>query len=382
MSTKRIDLSKLPAPQLIEELDYEVIIAEMREKMQALCPEWTGYELESDPANKILEVAAYREMLIRQRVNEAARGVMVAFATGADLDHLAAFYPETRLPGAASTFHAVVRLSAPLDVQVTIPEGFAVVSTNGEIEARLTHVLTILPGNLSSIGTGLFEIVKPLGLAGNGFQLTWDAITPLPFVVGIEQLDASRGGSDVESDEDFRRRIPLALEKYATGGPRGSYEALALEAEERVKDVSVISPTPGEVKVYLLSKEGDGTADEAMIARVYAILSDATVRPLTDHVEVLSADIVRYEVVMNVVLYSGVAGSKPFMEAKQCLGAKVDELRGVGVDVIRSALISAAHVPGVKEVELLKPATDIRISDSQAAYCTKIEVGSRVAEES
>ena len=93
----RIDLSKLPAPQLIEELDYESILSQMRTKMREICPEWTGYELESDPANKILEVAAYREMLLRQRVNEAARGVMIAFATGSDLDHLAAFYGVTRL---------------------------------------------------------------------------------------------------------------------------------------------------------------------------------------------------------------------------------------------------------------------------------------------
>lgn len=377
----RIDLSKLPAPQLVEELDYETILTDMRGKMRDICPEWTGYELESDPANKILEVAAYREMLLRQRMNEAVRGVMIAFATGADLDHLAAFYPETRLPGAAATFRAVVRLSAPLDVQVTIPEGYTVVSQNGEVEARLTHVLTILPGNLSSIGTGLFEIVKPLGSLANGLQLHWEAITPLPFVVKIEQLDASHGGSDVESDDDFRRRIPLALEKYATGGPRGAYEALALEAEERVKDVCVTSPTPGEVKVYLLSKEGDGTADEAMIARVHAVLNAETVRPLTDHVETLSASIVRYEVKMNVVLYAGVAGDEPFMEAKRRVAARVSELHGVGVDVTRSALIAAAHVPGVKEVELLKPAADIRIADSQAAYCTKVEVGNRVAEE-
>lgn len=98
-----IDLSKLPAPQLIEELDYEAILNEMRKKLRELLPEWSGYELESDPANKVLEVAAYREMLLRQRVNEAARGVLIAFAQGSDLDHLAAFYPEKRLEGALAT---------------------------------------------------------------------------------------------------------------------------------------------------------------------------------------------------------------------------------------------------------------------------------------
>ena len=121
----------------------EVILAEMRAKMRELCPEWTGYELESDPANKVLEVAAYREMLIRQRVNEAACGVMVAFATGSDLDHLAAFYPEKRLSGARAVFRANLKLSAPLDVDVTIPANYVIVAKNGEFEAKLRKSITL-----------------------------------------------------------------------------------------------------------------------------------------------------------------------------------------------------------------------------------------------
>ena len=125
-----IDLSKLPAPQLIEELDYEKILTEMRTKLRELLPEWTGYELESDPANKVLEVAAYREMLLRQRVNEAARGVLVAFAQGSDLDHLAAFYPEKCLEGALATFVGKLTLAAPLGMDVTIPADYRIVAKN------------------------------------------------------------------------------------------------------------------------------------------------------------------------------------------------------------------------------------------------------------
>ena len=375
----RIDLSKLPAPQLIEELDYESILSQMRTKMREICPEWTGYELESDPANKILEVAAYREMLLRQRVNEAARGVMIAFATGSDLDHLAAFYPEERLPGAAATFEAFIKLSAILDVEVTIPAGFALIAKNGEIEARLVDTETIGAGYPSTIA--VFEIIKPLGVESNGLRLRWDAITPLPFVVEIEQVGASKGGSNTENDADFRRRIPLALERYSTAGPRGAYEYWALSTDERVKDVCVTSPVPGKVEVYLLSKEGDGTADVTMIARVTTALNDETVRPLTDFVAVYSAKIVPYEVKMNVVLYPGVAGQEPYLEAKKQVEAKARNLCGIGVDITRSALIAAAHVEGVKEVVLISPAADLRISKSEAAHCIKIEIGSHVAEE-
>lgn len=204
-----IDLSKLPAPQLIEELDYEAILQEMRKKLRELLPEWTGYELESDPANKVLEVAAYREMLLRQRVNEAARGVLIAFAQGSDLDHLAAFYPEKRLEGASAVFPARIMLTQEMDVEVVVPKGFTVVAKSGAVEARLMNDIVFFPGNVAV--SGMFEIVKPSGLQGNGLRLAWDPITPLPFVAGIRQEEVSSGGSDEESDEDFRQRIPMAL---------------------------------------------------------------------------------------------------------------------------------------------------------------------------
>ncbi|RWX72600.1 baseplate J protein [Mesorhizobium sp. M2A.F.Ca.ET.039.01.1.1] len=57
--------------------------------------------LETDPVKIVLEAAAYRETLLRARVNAAARANLVAFSTGSDLDHLAAFYDVTRLDGEA-----------------------------------------------------------------------------------------------------------------------------------------------------------------------------------------------------------------------------------------------------------------------------------------
>lgn len=88
--TTAIDLSKLPAPTVVEPLDFEVILEELKADFVARHPELT--DLESDPVVKLLETAAYRELMVRQRVNDAARGVMVAYAGGTDLDHLAALF--------------------------------------------------------------------------------------------------------------------------------------------------------------------------------------------------------------------------------------------------------------------------------------------------
>ncbi|NKD86698.1 baseplate assembly protein, partial [Haematospirillum jordaniae] len=89
-----IDLSQLRPPDVVEQLDYESVLADMLAALRAYKNQngeaiFTAL-VESDPALKILEVAAYREMIVRQRVNEAARSVMLAYATGTNLDHLGA----------------------------------------------------------------------------------------------------------------------------------------------------------------------------------------------------------------------------------------------------------------------------------------------------
>lgn len=92
------DLSQLLPPRIVEEISFELIRAEMVADLRARDPAFTAI-LESDPAIKVLEAGAYREMILRQRINEAVRANFLAFASGSDIDHLAQFYDVTRLPG-------------------------------------------------------------------------------------------------------------------------------------------------------------------------------------------------------------------------------------------------------------------------------------------
>lgn len=93
-----MNLNKLQSPQVIEELDFETILLAMKNDLLVRAPEFSAY-LESDPLIKLLEIAAYRELLLRQRINFAAKANLLAFAAEVDLEHLAAFYGETRKPG-------------------------------------------------------------------------------------------------------------------------------------------------------------------------------------------------------------------------------------------------------------------------------------------
>ncbi|HFP3812872.1 TPA: baseplate J/gp47 family protein [Escherichia coli] len=98
-----VDLSQLPKPAIINTPDFEVILNEIKTMMIGCFPEeqqpavTAALALESEPLTIIAEVMAFREMLLRQRINEGVAACMLSHASGTDLDHLAANLNTQRL---------------------------------------------------------------------------------------------------------------------------------------------------------------------------------------------------------------------------------------------------------------------------------------------
>ena len=125
-----VDLSRLPPPDVVEQLDYDAIVAAMTADLRGRHPEFDAW-VASEPALKLLEVAAYRELLLRHRINAAARAVLLATAAGTDLDHLAALYGVTRAAGEADA-----RLRA------RVQTALSGLSTAGSRDAYVHHALS------------------------------------------------------------------------------------------------------------------------------------------------------------------------------------------------------------------------------------------------
>lgn len=139
-----IDLSQIPAPDVVETLSFETIFSAMLADLQARDPAFTAL-VESDPAYKILEVCAYRELLIRQRVNDAARATMLAYAAGSDLDQIGAMFGVVRLvitegdPEAVPPTEDVMESDSDFRRRIQLSlEGF---STAGPEGAYIFHAL-------------------------------------------------------------------------------------------------------------------------------------------------------------------------------------------------------------------------------------------------
>lgn len=283
-----IEVDKLPAPDIFEQRSFESIYADRLAEFRRLCPEYTAV-VESDPVVKILQASAYREVLLREQFNQRARGLLLPYSQGGDLDNLAVPYGVQR------------NLLTPADPETGTPAVY-------------------------------------------------------------------------ESDSDFRRRIQLAPEGLSVAGPEGAYIFHTLSADVAVLDASVASPSPGEVVVTVLSREGDGTPSAQLLAAVESALLNGNVRPLTDHVTVAAATIEPYEVRAQLTTFNGPDSALVIAEANRRMRLFLSQSQRLGRDVPLSALYSALHVEGVQRVQLDSPAADITVSPQSAAYCTAVVI--------
>jgi phage-related baseplate assembly protein len=142
-----VDLSRLPPPTAVEELDFETLRTQWLDQFLALALDagLTSYSpTDSDPIVKLIEAAAYREMVWRASRNAGLRAVMAAYAIGADLDHIAALFGVERYvltPANTETGTPAV-LESDDDFRrrmVLAPEGFSVAGPRG---AYIFHTLS------------------------------------------------------------------------------------------------------------------------------------------------------------------------------------------------------------------------------------------------
>lgn len=181
-----IDLSQLPAPDVVESLDYETLLAERKATLISLYPAdqqdavARTLTLESEPIVKLLQENAYRELILRQRINEAAKAVMVAYALDGDLDQLGVNNGVPRL------------IITPAD-DTTIPPTPAVMESNDDFRLRIASAFE----GLSVAGpTGAYEYHAK---SADGRVADASAISPSPSVVTVTVL--AREGSGIASDE-------------------------------------------------------------------------------------------------------------------------------------------------------------------------------------
>lgn len=259
-----VELSKLPVPDLTEQVSFEQSYADLKATLHLLAPEYATL-LESDPMSVLLQVCAYREVHLRESFNVRGKGNMLAYAGGGDLDNLGAFFgvvrqqitpadPKTNTP-------AVMESDVELRRRIQLaPEGYSVAGPEG---AYLFHALSadpdvldvsamspspgeVLVTLLSRSGDGipspgLVERVAAALMDGNVRPLT-DLVTVraaeiMRYTVKAEIVTYAGPDAAVVLEEANRRLRAYVDESHRLGRdvPRsGLYASLHVEGVQRV----------------------------------------------------------------------------------------------------------------------------------------------------
>ncbi|WP_320728274.1 baseplate assembly protein [Enterobacter ludwigii] len=182
----------------------------------------------------------------------------------------------------------------------------------------------------------------------------------------------------MEEDDAFRERIQLSWSQLNTAGARNAYRFHARSADENVLDADAYGPEdhgrPGEVDVYVLSRQGNGTADDALLGKVSAQLNADDIRPLTDFVTVKSAVIREYTVTAELEIPDGPDAGEVLEHAKNILSSYTLLANRIHAMVPVSAIYAALQQTGVARVILSHPQADIEAALGTAPRCAAINV--------
>ncbi len=210
------NVSTLPAPQVIETLDFETIYQSILAQFQSILPDHDTL-LESDPAIKLLQIAAYREILLRERINIVARASLLAFATDADLEHIGAPFGVFRLEN-ESDEQLRERISLSLEA----------ISTAGSIESYQYHA-TSAHGDIDDINVtspekgdvlisvlvkeNITDEVISVILEAVNIKLSADKVRPITDNVNVQLAEDVPFSIDAQifTDSDIQASSILAL---------------------------------------------------------------------------------------------------------------------------------------------------------------------------
>ncbi len=238
---------------------------------------------------------------IKNNINYAARQNLLRYASGEMLDAIGELYGTSRLPAQKAQVTVEFSLSAAQVNTITIPAGTRV-TADGMVYFALLQALSIPAGQTK--GSSLAEATEA-GNEGNSYvsgQIKL-LVDPVPYVAGVVNINSSSGGSDVESDDNFRERIRQAPESFSVAGSSEAYAYWAKTADVNIADISVSSPSPGVVNVVPLM-EGGEMPTQGILDKVSAIVSARDKRPLTDQVQVFAPEPVPYNVLLTYFIHN------------------------------------------------------------------------------
>ena len=351
-------LASTPDISFIDGRTIEDVRSEMVADYEAFMTQAGGkpYTLgRAAPHRMELYAAAAQIYQAMQCIDRGGKVNLLKYSYGGFLDNLALIKGPTRNPAAAASTTVRFTLSAQRAFVVSIPAGTRV-SMDGSVYFATDVYAEIPAGSLTADVTATCTTA---GAAGNGYQPGELAtlVDPVPYVASVQNVTPTAGGTDAESDDDYKERVYLAPGAYSTAGPEDAYRYHAMSYSAAVGDVETQSnQAAGTVDLVFVLTDGSDPGPE-MIQGMLDHLSARLRRPMTDLVHVSAPQKVAYTI--DVTYWINRSQAAQAVAIQQAVTQAVEEYktwqRTIGRDINPSKLHELMMKAGAKRLEITAP---------------------------
>lgn len=259
--------------------------------------EVTGEEIrleDADPMKLLLDTMAYMHFQRLMYLDQLGKMNLLKYSHGAFLDNLGANVSQPpRDLGKRAYVKMQVILSKEQKNDYIIPAGTLFASEDNTFFESGEDL--ILPAGCLS-GEVLCTCTEP-GEDGNGYEVgeIQSLVTALPYVQDVMNTTVSTGGEEEESDESYAESVFLAASQPNTTGNDDGYKYVIRQVSSQIGDIMIDNPTPLQVDISFLLKDGTLPSDELIYA-VETAVKNSFKRSLNDYITVKIPETAGYEI--------------------------------------------------------------------------------------
>lgn len=300
-TTEEILVSNITEEIEFVETDAELIMSDLLSDFE----EYLGETLAKGDERRIF-LNGFGYTLADQliHINETGRGNLLRYAEGNELDALGELFHNTRLEAEFATTTIRFTLSSPQSTSVTVPKGTRV-TPDGEVFFATDSLITFNSGETEKVVTATATVA---GTSHNDFMVGEidKLVDTYAYIASVSNTTVSGGGSDIETDEEYRERLRESPFALSVAGPANAYRAIALASSSDVMDARAYSPSAGVVEIAVVKDGAEiPTEDDEILSIILEACSAKTARPLTDNVRVIPASAVNINITATYYVANG-----------------------------------------------------------------------------
>ena len=309
---------------------------------------------DGDPINDFISWIVYIFSITQNNINYTGSMNLLSYSTGQYLEALGELVGVTRINSLGAKAKIKYTFGKIFPSVITLPRGHKVAS--GNLYFELEDEVQLQIGSRETYGT---VICTTPGVIGNDIQIGEinTVVDAIPYLNKVENITITSGGCDQELDEQLRERIRLKPTSFSTAGPISSYKYYTLTANPNICDTYIYTPvdTPGVVKVIPLLNGGI-IPEEEILNSISEVLTDESIRPFTDKVEVIAPTPHPY----NINFKWWINQDDDISIIQDNINTALEEYKNwqkekLGRDLNPNKLVQLLITAGAKRVEIIEP---------------------------